>query len=174
MIACYFNACMHSNKLYVPEHLSSSQSLNLDDRWGITDDVATIPFHLSLSSAALRESQNSLHVYSLMFSSSVFLSFLFLPLPTAEFSSPFQRILRCGYTSPEFPFVTMVRIIITHSNCILDSAMKHLVRHMNFVGKVQKFSISSQGLESFFRVLPSRSTSHRHKGRWIRLASAPA
>ena len=43
-------------------HLISSQSLNPGVRWGTTDDVATIPFHPSLSSGALRESPNSIPV----------------------------------------------------------------------------------------------------------------
>ena len=37
-------------------HIISSQSLNLNGSRGTTDDVATIPFYLSLSSAAFRES----------------------------------------------------------------------------------------------------------------------
>ena len=55
---------------YLGSHLS--QSLNLEGRQGTTDDVATIPFHLSLSSAALRESLNSIPVHSLMLSSHLF------------------------------------------------------------------------------------------------------
>ena len=37
-------------------NLISFQSLNLGGHRGTTDDVATVPFHHSLSSAALRES----------------------------------------------------------------------------------------------------------------------
>ena len=44
----------------------STQSLNLGGRRGITDDAATIPFHPSLSSAALRESPTPIPVHSLM------------------------------------------------------------------------------------------------------------
>ena len=44
----------------------SSQSLNLEGRRSTTDDVATIHFHSSLSSAALRESPNPILVHSLM------------------------------------------------------------------------------------------------------------
>ena len=86
----------------------SSQSLNLDGRRGTIDDFATIPFHLSLSSAALRESPNSIPWCYLHISSSVFLSFLILSLSPAELSSPYQRILRCGHTIC-FHFFTMVR-----------------------------------------------------------------
>ena len=83
-------------------HLSS-QSLNLGGRWATTDDIATIPFHPSLSSAALRESPNSIPWCYLPISSSVFLSFLLFSLSPAGLSSPCQRILRCGHT--EFPFL---------------------------------------------------------------------
>ena len=40
----------------------SSQSFNLDCRWGTIDIVPTIPFHSSLSSAAPRESPDSIPV----------------------------------------------------------------------------------------------------------------
>ena len=61
-----------------------------------------------------------------------------------------------------------------HSNCILDSVANLLVRHMVFVGNVQKSPIASQGLGSWSRFLLSRSSSHGHKGRWIRWSSASA
>ena len=54
--------------------LISSQSLNLGGRRGTTDDVATMPFHPSLSFAALRESLNPIPVHSLMLSSNLFLT----------------------------------------------------------------------------------------------------
>ena len=61
-----------ANKFYPSHplnvHFISSQSLNLGGRRGTTDDVATIPFHPSLSSAALRESPNPIPVHSLMLS----------------------------------------------------------------------------------------------------------
>ena len=48
--------------VYMYLALISSQSLNHDSRWGpnqgTTDDFATIPFHLSLSSAVIKESPN--------------------------------------------------------------------------------------------------------------------
>ena len=50
----------------------SSRSLNLRGRRGTTDDIAMIPFHPSLSSAALRESPNPIPVHSLMLSSHLF------------------------------------------------------------------------------------------------------
>ena len=81
--------------------ISSSQSHNHAGRRGTTDNVATIPFHLSMSSVALRESPNFVPVHSLMISSH---RFFCLPLLLAPFtdpcklSSPCQRILRCCHT----------------------------------------------------------------------------
>ena len=93
-------------------HLISSQSLNLGGRRGATDDVATIPFHPSLSSAALRESPNSIPVHSLMLS---FHLLFCLPLLLAPFTVP----CRIVFAMPEdlemwpyhlsFRFFTMVR-----------------------------------------------------------------
>ena len=57
-------------------HLISSQSLNLGGRRGTTDDVATIPFHPSLTSTALRKSPNPIPIHSLMLSSHLFFFFL--------------------------------------------------------------------------------------------------
>ena len=88
-----------TNRCCLISHLTS-QSLNLEGRRGTIDDVATILFHPhpSLSSAALRESPNTIPVHSLMLSSRLFLSFSLLSLSPAELSSPCQRILRCGHT----------------------------------------------------------------------------
>ena len=57
-----------------------------------------------------------------------------------------------------------------HSNLILDSVANLLVRHMVFVGNVQKSPIAShlKGLDPSLKFLLSRSSSHRHKGRQIR------
>ena len=93
-------------------YLSLSQSLNLGGRRGTTDDVATIPFHPSLSFAALRESPNPIPVHSLMLSSHLFFC---LPLLLAPFTVP----CRIVFAMPEdlemwpyhqsFRFFTMVR-----------------------------------------------------------------
>ena len=93
-------------------HLISSQSLNLGGRRGTTDDVATISFHPSLSSAALRESPNPILVHSFMLSSHLFFC---LPLLLAPFTVP----CRIVFAMPEdlemwpyhlsFRFFTMVR-----------------------------------------------------------------
>ena len=70
-------------------HLISSQSHNLGGRPGTTDDVATIPFHHFLSSAALRESPNPIPIHSLMLSSQIFFC-----LPLRSFHCPLQNLLR--------------------------------------------------------------------------------
>ena len=99
-------------KLYAVIHLISSQSLNLGGRRGTTGDIATIPFHSSLSSAALRESPNPIPVHSLMLSSHLF---FYLHLLLAPFTIP----CRIVFAMPEdlemwpyhlsFRFFTMVR-----------------------------------------------------------------
>ena len=155
-----------------------SQSLNLGGRRGSTDDVATIPFHPSRSSAALRESPNSIPVHSLMLSShpsSVFLSFLLLSLSLAELPLPCQRILRCGHTiwvSDSLPWLGDHHALQLHSGfCCEPPRSSHgLCRNCSEVS----YSISPQGLGSVSRFLLSRSSSHRHKGKWIRWASASA
>ena len=70
---------------YKMTHLNSVH--NLGGRLGTIDNTATIPFHLSLSSAAIRESPNSNRVLSLMLS---FHLFFCLPLLLA----PLQNCLR--------------------------------------------------------------------------------
>ena len=129
-----------------------SQSLNLDGRRGTTDGVATIPFHPSLSSAALRESRNSIHVHSLMLSSHIFL-FISPPLFLAPsvpcrivFAMPWDLEMRPYHLS--FRFFTMFRSSCTQSSCILGS----VVRHMVIVGNVQKSSIASyrKGLDPYW------------------------
>ena len=63
---------IHDNKQenFIPdneqENIISSQSLNLGGRRGTTDDIATVPFHHSLSSAGPRESPNPIPVHSLV------------------------------------------------------------------------------------------------------------
>ena len=149
--------------------LISSQSLNLGGRRGTTDDVTTIPFHPSLSSAALRNLQTpfpSIPWCYLPISSSVFLSFLLLSLSLAELSSPCQRILRCGHTiwvSVSLPWLGDQHALQLHSGfCCEPPRSSHgLCRKCSEVS----YSISSQGLGSFSLFLLSRSSSHRHKER---------
>ena len=129
----------------------SSQSLNLDGRRGTTDDVATVPLHPSLSSAALRESPNSIPVHSLMLSSDLFflfLSFLLLSMSPAELSSPCQRTLRCGHTisfSASSPWLRHHHALQLHSGFCCDPPRSSdgLCRKRYEVS----YSISSQGLD---------------------------
>ena len=107
------------------DHLISSQSLNLGGRRGTTDDVATIPFHPSLSSATLRESPNPIPVHSLMLSSHLFFgsfSFFLLSLSPAELSElTNDMILQTIY---EYSGVTCV--LDCHSQRICFSNLKRL------------------------------------------------
>ena len=77
---CYASATHFeiNNTPYIFVSSHHSQSLNLGGRRGTTDGVETIPFHPSLSSAALKESPNPIPIHSLMLSSHLFLC---LPLP---------------------------------------------------------------------------------------------
>ena len=105
-------------------------------------------------------------------SSSVFLSSLLLSPPPAELPSPCQR---CGLTiwiCVSLPWLGDHHALQLHCGlCCEPPLSSHgLCKKCSEVS----YSISSQGLWAFSRVLLSRSSSHRHKGRWIRLASASA
>ena len=145
---------VHFKTMYlVVMSVSSSQSLNLGGRRGTTDDVATILFHPSLSSAALRESPKPIPVH-LPISSSVFLSFLLLSMSPAELSSPWQRILRCGNTiwvSVSLSWLGDHHALQLHSGfCFQSPCSSHgLCRKYSEVS----YSISSQGLGPFSRFL---------------------
>ena len=112
-------------------YLISSQSLNLGGHRGTADDVATILFYPSLSSAARRESPNPIPVHSLMLSSYLF---FYLPLLLAPFTVP----CRIVFAMPEhlerwpyhlsFRFFTMIR----RSSCI-PVAFWILLRTSSFV-----------------------------------------
>ena len=52
--------------------------ITLEGRWGITDEFATIPFHLCLFSAALVELAKPIPVHSLILSSHFFCLPIFL------------------------------------------------------------------------------------------------
>ena len=47
-----------SYSILFSDSFMSSESLDFESGWGSTDDIATTPFHLSLSSSAFRESPN--------------------------------------------------------------------------------------------------------------------
>ena len=82
-------------------HLISSQSLNLGGRRGTTDDVATIPFHPSLFSDALRKSPNRIPVHSLMLSSHLF---FYLPLLHALFTVPWRIVFAMPEDLENWPY----------------------------------------------------------------------
>ena len=81
--------CKQSSCIKQTVHLTLSHSLHTEGHWGTTGDVATIPFHLSRSSAALKESSNPIPIHSLMLSSYLFC----LPLLLAPFSIPCRIVL---------------------------------------------------------------------------------
>ena len=131
-------------------HHISSQSLNLGGRRGTTDDVATIPFHPSLSilpclplpSGNLQTLFPSISWCYLPISSSVFLSFLLLSLSLAELSSPCPRILRCGHTiwvSFSLLWLGDHHALQLHSGFCCEPTRSSQV----FVGNVQKSPIAS-------------------------------
>ena len=106
--------------------------------------VATMPFHPSLSSAALRESPNPIPVHSLMLSSHLFFCLPLLLDPFAvpcRIVSPCTRILRCGHTI--FLSVSLPWLGDHHALQLLNSVANLLVRHMVFGGNVQKSPIAS-------------------------------
>ena len=137
---CYFFFSLHIHFVWGPNwplkicickpHLISSQSLNLGGRRGTRDDVATIPFHPSLSSAALRESPNPIPVHSLMLSS----HFFCLPLLLAPFTVPCRIVFAMPKDLEMWPyhlsfrFFTMVR----RSSCS-PTAFWILLRTSSFV-----------------------------------------
>ena len=103
---------LHTSAIRNDRCLISSQSLNLGGHRGTTDGVATIPFHPSLSSAALRVSPNSIPIHSLMLSSHLFfcLSLLLAPFTVpcrVVFAVPEDLQMWPYYLS--FRFFTMVR-----------------------------------------------------------------
>ena len=79
----------------------------------------------------------------------IFQSLLLSSSPSCSFHWPLQNCLRHTRGSwdvaipSEFPFLYHGYEIIMHSSCILDSVVNLLVRHMVFVGTVQKSPIAS-------------------------------
>ena len=163
------------HKIFVPNGLSAlpgaislipSQSLNLGAPQMTLQQYLSILPCLPLPWGTLQTHFPSIPWCYLPIFSSVYLSFLLLSLSLAETSSPFQRILRCGYTiwvSVSLPWLGDHHALQLHSGfCCEPPRLSHgLCRKCSEVS----YSISSQGLESFSRFLLSRSSSHRHKGR---------
>ena len=153
-------------------HLISSHSLYVGGR-RMTLQQYTFPCRL-LPSGNLQTKFLSIPWY-FPICPSVFLSFLLLSLPHVELSSPYQRIFRCGHTiwvTVSSPWLGDHHVLHLHSGfCCKPPRSPHgLCRKCSEVS----YSISYQGLGSFSRDLLSRSSSHRHKGMWIRWLSASA
>ena len=115
----------HSNydKLFVKcicrEHtpqLISFQSPNLGGRPGTTFGVATIPFHPSLSSAALRESPNPIPVHSVMLFSHLFFR---LPLLLAHFTVSCRIVFAMPEDLEMWPYHLSFRLftMVRSSSC---------------------------------------------------------
>ena len=119
--------------------LISSQSLDLRGRRGTTDDVAKIPFHPSLSSAALRESTNPIPVHSLMLSSHLFFC---LPLLLAPPTVPCRTVFAMPEDLEIWPYHLSFRffIMVRRSSCT-PVAFWILLRTSSLV--VQKSPIAS-------------------------------
>ena len=134
-------------------HHISSQSLKLGGHRGTTDDVATIPFHPSLSSAALRKSPNPFPVHSLMLSSHLFFC---LPLLLAPFTVP----CRIVFAMPEdlemwpyhlsFLFFTMVRRSLFTPTAFWILLRTYSFVTWSFVGNVKKSSITIRVVCHYF------------------------
>ena len=79
----------------------------------------------------------------------IFPSLLLSSFPSCSFHCPLQNCLRHARRAwdmaipSEFLFLCHGYEIIMHSNCILDSVANLFVRHMVFVGNVQKSPIAS-------------------------------
>ena len=134
--------------------------------------ISIIPC-LPLPSGKLQTPFLSISWCYLPISSSVFLSFLLVSLSPAELSSPCQRTLRCGHTiwvSVSLLLLEDHHALQLHSGFCWEPprSSNGLCRKCSEVS----YSISFQGIWSFSRVLLSRFSSHRHKGRWIRCVSA--
>ena len=101
-------------------------------------------------------------------SSSVFISVLLFSLSPADLSSPCPRI----WVPFSLPWLVDHHALQLHSGlcCEPPHSSHGLCRKYSELSN----SISSQGLGSFSRFLPSRSSSHKHKGRSLRWASASA
>ena len=103
-------------------------------------------------------------------SSSVFLSFLFLSLSPAELSAPCQRILRCGRTvwvSISLPWLGDHHALQLHSGiCCEPLRSSHgLCRKCSEVS----YSISSQGLGSFSRLISGFEMARWLRSKWQRI-----
>ena len=98
------------------KHLSSHLSLNLEGRWGTTDDFATSFLHFPLFSIALWDLTNSRPVHSLMLSSHLFLC---LPCLLPVFTVPCKMDLARPDERETIPYHCSLRFCTTirRSSC---------------------------------------------------------
>ena len=137
---------------------------------GTTDQVATIPFHLDLFSAALVELAKSIPVHSLILSSNLFFC---LPLFLFPFTVPCmivflnQKTLRHGQTI--LAFISWLGSGVCHIlRWLLGSFCEppHWLHGPYMKCSIAFSSISSQKPAFFSLTLQSRSMIHRHTEIW--------
>ena len=124
-------------------NLISSESLNVGGCWGTTDDVATIPFHPSLPSAAVSETLNPIPVHSLMLPSCLFC----LPL-LAPFTVPCRIVLAMPEDLEMWPYhLSFIFFTMVRRSSSTPVAFWILLRTSLFgtvfVGNIQKSPIAS-------------------------------
>ena len=124
--------CMSRSSEAVQGFISSHLSpLTLKIGRGTTDDVATIPFHPSMSSAALRESPNPISVDSLMLSSHLFFC---LPLLLAPFTVPCRIVFAKPQDLEMWPYYLSFRFFtIVRRSSYTPIAFWILLRTISFV-----------------------------------------
>ena len=97
----------------VHHHHHHHQSLNLEGRWGTTDDFATSFLHFSLFSTALWDLPNSRPVHSLMLSSHLFVC---LPGLLPPFTVPCKMVLARPDERETWPYHCSLRL--RRSSCV--------------------------------------------------------
>ena len=120
-------------------HHHHHQSLNLEGRWGTTDDFATSFLHFSLFSTALWDLLNSRPVHSLMLSSHLFLCPpCLLPLFHCALQDGFGQTWWTGNMTIPLQFASFYdrQEVFVWSNCLLDLGTDFLVGNMVLVWDV--------------------------------------
>ena len=152
------NAFIVNNcKITYQRHQEEKQQINhLSHLSPLTLDVATLPFHHSLSSAALRESPNPIPVQSLMLSSHLFFC---LPLLLAPFTVPCRIVfampgdLEMWPYHLSFRFFTMVNTRLRKINsylCFLIDLLDQTKAFMQFEMKIKTW-VPLRAIKTFVR-----------------------
>ena len=128
-------AVVHNKVSDLTLHHHHRLSLNLEGRWGTTDEFATSFLHFSLFCTAIWDLANSRPVHSLMLS-----SHLFFCLPCLL--PPFHRALQDGFgqtwwtgnmTIPlKFASLYNGQEVSMWANCLLDLGTDFLVGNLSF------------------------------------------